>query len=208
VVDEPQVRILYRDSWLVVADKPSGVLTQGAASGELGLFEALQSTERYVGLHHRLDRPASGLVLFTVDRRANRGLSEALQARRISRTYAAVLSGHAESGSWTQEVSGKDARSDVEVLSMGAGMSRVRVSLHTGRKHQIRVQAAMNRVPVIGDRRYGGRVGHMWPRLALHACSLSLAHPITGEPLLVTSPIPEDLAELWGDTRVGESRGN
>ena len=208
MADDVQIRIVYRDPWLVIVDKPSGVLTQGASTGEPGLFETLQATERYVGLHHRLDRPASGLVLFTVDRRANRGLSEALQARRISRTYAVVLSGHAESGCWTQDVARKVARSDVEVLAVDAGMSKARVSLHTGRKHQIRVQAAMNRVPVIGDRRYGDRAGQMWPRLALHAWSLALDHPITGEPLSVTSPIPEDLAELWGDTRVGESRGN
>ena len=202
------MNIVYRDRWLVVGDKPAGVLTQGAADGEPGLFERLRQTERYVGLHHRLDRPASGLVLFTLDRRANRGISDALQSRTIARTYAVVLAGVCESGAWVQSVAGKPARSEVEVLAHASGQTRALVSLHTGRKHQIRVHAAMNRTPVVGDRRYGDQAGRSWPRLALHALAMTLEHPVTGEPLSLRCAIPDDLAPLWGDTRVGESRGD
>ena len=202
------MKIVFRDRWLVVVDKPAGTLTQGAASGEPGLFEQLQASERYVGLHHRLDRPASGLLLFTVDRRANRGISEALQARQIARNYAVVLAGRCESDSWVWDVAGKPARSDVQVLGHRGGSTLALVSLHTGRKHQIRVHAAMNRTAVVGDRRYGEHAGRMWPRLALHACHLALAHPITGEPLAFRSAIPDCLEALWGDTRIGESRGD
>ncbi len=202
------MNILFRDRWLLVVDKPAGAPTQSTATGEQGIFEALQADERYVGLHHRLDRPASGLVLFTVDRRANKGISAAMQAHTIRRTYAVVLAGRCESGVWEQPVARKPARSLVRVVDVSGGMSRVEIDLDTGRKHQIRVQAALNRVPVVGDRRYGDQ-GRLWPRLALHACRLALEHPITGEPLVVESPVPADLIELWGAThRVGEGRGD
>lgn len=201
------MNIIFRDQWLLVVDKPVGQLTQGTET-EAGLFEALQATESYVGLQHRLDRPASGLVLFTVDRRANRGISEALQSHQIARTYLAVLSGQCKDAVWEQPVARREAKSEVRVLDFSGGVSRVEVALHTGRKHQIRVQAALNRTPVLGDRRYGAEAGRMWPRLALHARRLALRHPITAEALVFESPVPEDLAELWGDTAVGESRGH
>jgi len=193
---ELSVNIVFRDRWLLVVDKPAGTLTQGTEK-ERGIFEELQDKERYVGLHHRLDRPASGLVLFTVDRRANKGISARMQAHEIDRTYSAVLSGRCESGTWDQPVSRRTARSEVRVLDVSGGFSQVEVSLHTGRKHQIRVHAALNRTPVLGDRRYGAEAGRMWPRLALHARRLALKHPITGERLELESPIPDDLSELW-----------
>jgi 23S rRNA-/tRNA-specific pseudouridylate synthase len=63
--------------------------------------------------------------------------------------------------------------------------------------HQIRRHAAMAGVPVLGDLRYGGAAKKLWPRLALHARRLALAHPVSGASLVVESPIPADLAELW-----------
>ncbi len=63
--------------------------------------------------------------------------------------------------------------------------------------HQIRRHASWAGVPVLGDLRYGGAAKKLWPRLALHARRLALAHPITGAALTVESPIPDDLAELW-----------
>ena len=71
------------------------------------------------------------------------------------------------------------------------------VQLQTGRTHQIRRHAADQGFPVAGDRRYGGAAGGLWPRLALHACTLALTHPITEEALSLSAPIPEDLASLW-----------
>lgn len=192
------MREVYRDRWLLVVDKPSGQPTQGTAGGQPGLFEALQGVESQVFLHHRLDQPASGLVIFALDPEANRPITEALRAHRIQRRYRAVLAGRAADGSWTTKVDGKKAKTDVAVLGHGAGMTAAAITLRTGRKHQIRVHAAMAGTPIVGDRRYGGPVGRAWPRLALHAAELIFAHPVTGKRLELAAPIPDDLAQLWG----------
>ena len=76
-------------------------------------------------------------------------------------------------------------------------MSVVECGLETGRTHQIRRHAAGAGTPVVGDRRHGGAAGRLWPRLALHAVQLRLSHPMSDDPLVVDSPIPADLVELF-----------
>lgn len=187
---------------MVVADKPHGMPTQRTAGGEPGLVEHL-SEELGIGLtlHHRLDQPASGVVVFGAHPHANRGLANGFRTHTIRREYRAVLAGQAEAGAWDWPVQGKAARTEVSVEATAAGMTAVRVTLRTGRKHQIRVHAAMAGVPIVGDRRYGGEVGRAWPRLALHAARLTMTHPVTGDALEFTAPLPADLTDLWA--RVG-----
>ena len=188
---------VFRDRWLLVVDKPSGVPTQTGRDGKPGLFEQHRATEEELYLHHRLDQPASGLVLFSRDSKVNKAITDALRSHSIQRIYRAVLYGSAESGTWNAPVQGKKARTDVAVVGTGSGLTAAELRLHTGRKHQIRVQAAMAGAPVIGDRRYGGDAGRAWPRLALHAWRMAWTHPITGEPLEWEVPLPENLAVLW-----------
>jgi 23S rRNA-/tRNA-specific pseudouridylate synthase len=192
------MNIVYQDRWLVVVDKPSGLPTQATAKGQPGLVELLkQEIGPGITLHHRLDQPASGLVVFGAHPRSNKGLSQAFRDHTIRRDYRAVLSGVATSDTWTWDVGGKSARSGVTALGQAAGLTAVAVQLHTGRKHQIRVHAAMAGAPVMGDRRYGAEAGKAWPRLALHAASLALNHPISGERLAFEAPLPDGLATLW-----------
>ncbi len=174
---------VYRDRWLLVVDKPAGQPSQRTREGEDGLYEALCEDELYVGLHHRLDRNVSGLMVFTLDPVANAGIANALKHRTLNRSYRALLEGRCEPGSWTWAVGKSPARTDVEVDSVVRGISRVVCRLHTGRTHQIRIHAAMNGTPVVGDTRYGGDLTRRLPRLALHAARLELTHPITSEPL-------------------------
>jgi 23S rRNA pseudouridine1911/1915/1917 synthase len=187
---------IYRDRWLLVVDKPAGMATQ-PAPGELDLHTTLMKAHGYVGLHHRLDQPASGLVLFTLDRSVNDAIAKGFREHTIRRTYRAVLDGHAVDATWDRPVEGKPARTDVRVVGRGAGASAVECELHTGRTHQIRVHAALAGRPILGDRRYGGDAGRRWTRLALHAWRLELTHPVTGQPLVATAELPEDLAPLW-----------
>jgi len=190
--------IVYEDRWIVVADKPHGVPTQGTAKGRRGLVEELSETlGRQLVLHHRLDQPASGLVVFGAHPHANKGLAAGFRNHTIQRRYRAILSGEVVPGSWSWKVDRKSARSDVEVEVSGAGVSAVWVTLHTGRRHQIRVHASMAGHPILGDRRYGVEVGRAWPRLALHAAELSFEHPVTGESLALSAPLPDDLRPLW-----------
>ncbi len=195
----------YRDRWLLVVDKPCGLPTQGTRTGEEGLYEQLRAQEGEVFLHHRLDQPASGLVLFALHSNANKGITEGLRGHTIERRYRAMLYGTASAGWWTGRVDGKAARTEVRVESVGAGMTAVALSLETGRKHQLRVQAALQGTPILGDRRYGGDAGRAWPRLALHAAELRFRHPVTGEAVAVSSPLPDDLQPLW--ERHGGKRG-
>ena len=193
---EPE--IVYQDRWLLAVHKPCGLPTQARADRRgPDLFSWVREREPLAALHHRLDQPASGLVLFAAHPDANKGLTEGFREHRIARRYQVVLAGEVLAGSWEWPVGGKDARSEVHPLAQDNGFTAARVSLDTGRKHQIRIHAAMAGAPVAGDRKYGGEAGRMWDRLALHAAELHLAHPVTGGSLTLHAPMPDDLAPLW-----------
>jgi 23S rRNA pseudouridine1911/1915/1917 synthase len=194
-----QFEICHRDDAVMVVNKPSGMPTQATRQERNNnLFALLQAQESYVGLHHRLDTPTSGLVLFTLDQRANQAIADAFRTHNVERTYQLVVVGDpGESGRWDTPIDGKTAATTFRRLSTSGGMSLLEASLETGRTHQIRVHAAEATYPVAGDRRHGGAAGRLWNRLALHACRLSFTHPMTGERLVVSAPVPQDLKALW-----------
>ncbi len=200
---ERPVSIRYEDASIIVADKPHGLPSQAGRDGKrTHLYGILCGQHPYVGLHHRLDTPASGLILFTLDRRANKPVAEGFRNRTIGRTYQLVVVGDpGESGSWTDPIAGKRAVTHYRRVATGAGMCLLEASLETGRTHQIRVHAAASGHPIVGDKRHGGSAGNLWPRLALHASRLELSHPISRENLTVSSPVPMDLRGLW--TKLG-----
>ena len=190
---------VWRGDGLLVVMKPSGLPSQPTRSGEQRhLYGALMAREGYVGLHHRLDTPASGLVLLTVDRRLNKPISEALKEGAIERRYrVAVLGDPGNDGVWNQPIEGKKAKTTWRRLATDSHASILDVTLSTGRTHQIRRHAAEAGFPVLGDRRHGGAAGRAWGRLALHAWRLSFTHPATNAPVIVTAPLPDDLADLF-----------
>jgi len=184
---------------MLVVDKPSGLPCQPTRSGhQQHLFGILQAQEAYVGLHHRLDTPASGLVLLSLNKKVNKALGDGFRTSSIHRSYQVVVVGDpGEKGEWTGDIDGKAARTVFRRLHSAGGMSVLECTLETGRTHQIRRHAAEARTPVVGDRRHGGAAGRIWPRLALHAVALQLVHPITDTSLRVESPIPADLTALF-----------
>ncbi len=189
---------VFRDRWLWVIDKPSGMPVQGTRKGEPNVFDALAREVAYLGLHHRLDQPASGLVLLTLDQAINPAIASLFRDHRIERRYLAVLDGELEAPArWDRPIEGQPAATQVTPLDHGAGMTLVELELETGRKHQIRIHAALAGHPVIGDRRYGGEeVGRRWPRLALHAEQLTFEHPRSGNRLALCAKVPADLVAL------------
>lgn len=189
--------VVYEDDGLLVVAKPAGLPTQAPDGGGDNLFDRLRAARPYVGLHHRLDSGASGLVLFTLDPALNGAVSDLFRAHRIDRRYQAILAGWVEDGAWERPIDGKPARTDVTVAGRGGGRTAVALALHTGRRHQIRIHAALAGAPVLGDRRYGDESSRRFPRLALHAASLSLADPRTGAPIALSAPLPPDLAGAW-----------
>lgn len=170
----------------------------------------------YLALHHRLDRDTSGVVVLARSRRANPGLARQFAGHRVEKTYQALAHRPAAGGelppeSWVvanrlraTKSGGKEAR--VRIVEEGGDQAETRFRLveiaprglwveavpKTGRTHQIRVHLASAGLPILGDRHYGAPLEPGAPRVLLHAEGLRLAHPVTGRPLSIASPLPDD----------------
>jgi len=219
-------RILYEDGWLIAVDKPPGLPTPPTVDpGRPSLFAAVGAwlseragREAYLGLHQRLDRDTSGVVLFTRDPLANPALAEAFARHQVVKIYHALIArpGRRPPPQWQVRSSlatvGRGARARVRSVEEGGSPSETAFAVreildrglvvearpHTGRKHQIRVHLAEAGLAILGDDFYGGRgpVGLRVPRLMLHAGRLELLHPVTHAPLVIESPYPEDFRQV------------
>jgi len=189
--------IVYQDAGIVVVYKEPGLPTQPTKDGRANLYELLQNEFPYVGLHHRLDTPVSGLLLLTTQRRLNPALSQAFQERRIERTYfALVLGSLGLQGRIETRLDGQKASTSWTRAALLDDYSALQVKLETGRKHQIRRHFSGIGHPIIGDRRYGGRAKMLAPRIGLHAAELRFTHPANGKNIHLKSKIPEAI-EFW-----------
>ncbi|HHO52243.1 MAG TPA: RNA pseudouridine synthase [Deltaproteobacteria bacterium] len=215
------VQILLEDNHLIGLSKPSGLLSQGGPPGQIHLVELLEAYRRlaegkpgraYVGLVHRLDRNVSGAMIVAKTSKAARRLSEQLRRRvGVAKIYLGWVSGHppdaatlthalirSERDRLTREARPGEPGAQPSQLSFvcearGVGVGRLRITLGTGRTHQIRAQLAIAGHPLLGDPKYGGGEA---PRLALHAHRLALTHPVGGVPVEVIAPLPPALAAL------------
>lgn len=205
----PDLPERYRDADIVVVDKPSGLPSQGTKDGgRMHVHGILAARERYAGLHHRLDRPASGLMLLTLRKTANVGVADAFASGNIHRDYLAVVLGDpGPQGAWTGPIDDQEATTHWRRLGADGGAAVLLCTLETGRTHQIRRHAADAGHPILGDRRYGGAAGRAWDRLALHACRLAFPHPRTGVEVEVRSPVPDDLRDLVEEAGYSEPDG-
>jgi 23S rRNA pseudouridine1911/1915/1917 synthase len=211
--------VLYRDVALLAVDKPPGLPTHATADPsrpslvahvERYLRELGQAA--YVGVHQRLDRDTSGVVLFAIDARANAGLARAFAEGRVEKTYLALVARPAVvprgrvvvrrpvgpgggKASTPREEAGKAAETEIVVREVLADALLVEARPRTGRRHQVRVHLAHAGMPILGDAVHGD-AGPRAPRPMLHAHRLALPHPLTGEPLAIASPLPEDFASL------------
>jgi 23S rRNA pseudouridine1911/1915/1917 synthase len=209
----------YEDEHLLVVDKPAGIVVhpaRGHASGTLvhGLLaldaEGGDAPDR-PGIVHRLDRDTSGLLVVARSADAHRRLQDLVRARDVTREYVALVVGRPRSRAGTIEAPiGRDRhdplRRSLDTDSPRAAVTHfaveellpqhalLRVTLETGRTHQIRVHLAAIDLPVSGDPLYG-RPGDLdLDRQFLHARRLAFTHPITGEAVDVSSPLPDDLS--------------
>jgi 23S rRNA pseudouridine1911/1915/1917 synthase len=233
---QPRARpltIVFEDEHLAVIDKPAGLVVHPAPGHwDDTLVNALVArgttlaggAEGRPGIVHRLDRDTSGLMIVAKTDLAHRRLGSAIAARRVQRTYAALVWGHVSSDQSKVDApiarhptdrkrmfvsaAGRIARTDVILVARFAVVDLVRLELHTGRTHQIRVHLEHLGHPVVGDRVYGGGgsrrisgaarrdaelIGLAAPRQALHAAALAFRHPVSGAPLELRSEWPEDL---------------
>jgi len=208
--------VRYEDDDLLVVDKPAGVVVhpaRGHASGTLSQAlagVAAGGEDGRAGIVHRLDRDTSGLLVVARSAEAHRRLKGALQAREVTREYAALVEGRPPARTGTIEAPiGRDRRvrtrmsTDTDAprdavthFAVAEALPRTTlldVRLETGRTHQIRVHLEAIGHPVVGDPEYGtaGRLG--LGRQFLHAARLAFAQPFTGASIDVDSPLPDDL---------------
>jgi len=210
--------VVYEDEWLIVVDKPAGIVVHPAPGHEhgtlaQGLVErgARGGHELRPGIVHRLDRDTSGLLIVARGEQAYQALVAAMERRDIKRVYLTLLRGHLPQDDGTIDApigrhvrdrkrmslhttTGKPAVTHFRVLGRAEGFTLARVQLETGRTHQIRVHFAALGYPVAGDLQYGGRERpEGLERQFLHAARLELPHPEDGRPMSFASPLPADL---------------
>jgi len=234
------VAVVYEDQHLVVVDKPAGLVVHPGAGNARGtLVNALLGRVRDLsgvggvlrpGIVHRLDRGTSGLLVVAKDDEAHRALVRQFASRTVEKEYLALVLGQPARASGEvdapigrdpvhrQKMSvraprGREARTSWRVEERFDGAALLRVRIHTGRTHQIRVHLASIGHPVAGDPVYGGTRPPSSRRAeargallalerpALHAARLAFTHPGTGERLAFESPLPEDLRRVLSRLR-------
>ena len=226
-----ELDIVYEDGAVIVLNKPAGLVVHPAAGNPEGTMlnallhhdPELASVPR-AGIVHRLDKETSGLLVVARTLEAQKQLVEQLQARQFLREYLAVVNGVLTAGGTVEAPigrhpvqrkrmavveNGKPAVTHYRIEQRYRGHTLVRVTLETGRTHQIRVHMAHIHHPLVGDPVYGGRprlpkgagdelVAALrgFKRQALHASKLGFKHPIRGETVSWEQPLPEDMAKL------------
>lgn len=217
----PGLVILHEDRDILVVDKPAGMLTMASDTEKVRTaYHALTDYVRKgnpksrhrIFIVHRLDRETSGVVIFAKTGEAKKRLQEGWAD--AVKVYAAVVHGRMDKKSGlaishlvesgvhkvyaTRETGqGKLARTAWSVVREKGNYSLLDITLLSGRKHQIRVQMADLGHPVAGDGKYGLK-GDSFPRLALHARSITFVHPFSGESMTVEAPVPGAFARLVG----------
>ncbi|MFT3783083.1 MAG: RluA family pseudouridine synthase [Nibricoccus sp.] len=227
-IDWSPSRVLFEDEWLIAIDKPAGLPTQptldvtrpSALSVLKGFVTQRDGREPYLGLHHRLDRDTSGVVLFTKDPKANAGVGALFAEKTAKKVYEALaILGQGCPAAWevknylgiigrvgkankfgSVRSGGDPAHTSFRELERFHEVVHVEAQPHTGRTHQIRVHLTGCGHPIFGDEFYGGpmllRLGSgaqlRFSRVMLHAAALSFRHPMTNEEVAIRSALPED----------------
>jgi len=216
--------ILFEDEHFLAIDKPSGLAVHGGSGIAHGVIESLRAMRpdaKFLELVHRLDRETSGVLLVAKRRSALTALHELLRTRDMDKRYLVAVRGRFRNemqrvkAALAQRVNaagekrvsvsqdGQEAETVFRRMGRGAEVSLLEAELLTGRTHQIRVHLAHLKHPVLGDDKYGDfelnkrlrKEGLR--RMFLHAASLGLAHPATGEALRLEAPLPKDLRAFW-----------
>lgn len=212
--------VVWEDGHLLVVNKPAGMTAH--ASNFLPdtptVAGALAYTRGRDFIFHsvnRLDKGTTGLMVVAKSGYVHDLLRRQLHTERFYREYRGICLGCPEPSEGTIDApigrdpdsairrmirpDGAPAVSDYQVLSSHDGLSLVKLVPQTGRTHQLRLHMASIGHPLAGDWLYGTEDIALIPRPALHACALRLVHPVTGELLSLTAPLPEDMARLLGE---------
>ncbi|HHV59255.1 MAG TPA: RluA family pseudouridine synthase [Clostridiaceae bacterium] len=216
-VDNP-IKIIYEDNHLLVVEKPPNMPVQRDISNDEDMLGILKEDIKarynkpgnvFLGLVHRLDRPVGGVMVFARTSKAASRLSDQIRRRIFGKEYFAVVRGsiRVPKGEYRHYLlkdtasnivsvadsntpNAKEAVLDYEVLDYKDGLSLVRVNLHTGRPHQIRVQFATEGNPLFGDQKYGASLNKKGQQIALWSYKIRLKHPTKNDAMEFTSNPP------------------
>ena len=218
--------LLLKNSQLLAFNKPAGLAVQTAKADAPNLYSlACAYAKRDLYLIHRIDQPASGIVLFARHKNSVQRLQQQFASRSVGRTYLAVVEALPEvaEGELTHLLA-RDGRTNKSAVvdadhpeakdailswrQVGATdrYPILEISLQTGRHHQIRAQLAAVGAPIHGDVKYGARRANDNRGIHLHAWQLEFAHPISKEKIALTAPLPTEDA-LWDAVRDQVSTG-
>lgn len=209
--------VLYEDNHLLAVNKPAQLATMGVKEDVPSLLLLAKEYVRekhnkpgnvYLGVVSRLDVPVSGVVLFARTSKAAGRLSEQFRERAVEKIYWAIVEGTVDPPegelvdflrrderhrrvhvTHSNAPDAQEARLAYQTLESRGGLTLLEITLHTGRKHQIRVQLAKLGHPILGDRKYGSS-RPFGAGIALHARRLVVAHPVGGRPVELTAPLP------------------
>jgi len=214
-----QIPIVFEDDAVIVVDKPAGLLTMATESERARTAYALlraylnnKKRPEKLFIVHRLDREASGLLVFAKTIEAKERLQDQFKDHTAGRRYVAVVEGRVQADefsirtylaentafqvySTTNKKTGKLAVTHVRVLKRRPKTTLLDVRLETGRKHQIRVHLAGRGHPIVGDKTYGSPSNPI-RRMALHGAQLAFKHPVTGKPISFEAPYPRTFDKL------------
>lgn len=209
------MKIIYEDNQIIVVEKEPNIPSQQDKTGDIDMLTMVKQYikekynkpgEVYIGLVHRLDRPVGGVMVFARTSKSASRLSEQVRNKTLQKTYIAVVDGEIENTKGTLEdylykdernniskvvkpdkKNAKIAKLEYEVMGYDEkkDLSTVKIKLHTGRHHQIRVQFANFGHSLFGDQKYGIR--GKGKQIRLWSYELILEHPITKEKLIFTS---------------------
>ena len=201
-----QLKTLHEDPWIVVCDKPSGLLSVPGRGVEKAFCASHILNERHgdILIVHRLDMDTSGLMVFARSKAAQRTLSKAFEDRAVGKSYEALIDGQPDTESGTVNAAiakyslnrplrhldpdGREAITHWRSIERAKAYTRIALIPETGRSHQLRLHMMSLGHPILGDVFYGDPSSH--DRLCLHATSLAFNHPHSGRAVQFDSPAP------------------
>ena len=190
------IPIIYEDEWLLVADKPSGLLTVPTPKNEQRTLTSILNLYPC----HRLDRDTSGLIIYAKDKSTQGKMMDEFRGRKVHKTYTAFVRGlpYNNQGEIKHKVDGQSAVTRYKVIAKRGDFAIVEVNPLTGRTNQIRIHFKQIGHPVLGETKYAFRRDFTVKakRLMLHAAKLEFKHPVTGKLLQLKSDLPDDFEKF------------
>jgi 23S rRNA pseudouridine1911/1915/1917 synthase len=218
------IQVIHEDNHLIAVNKPPGWLVQADETGDDTLADWVKAYIKlryekpgdvFLGVIHRIDRPASGAVVFARTSKALSRMNALFKEREIEKVYLAVVAerpqplagqlvhyiakdsrrnvakAYSSLNNRAKEAGARKATLDYELIGELEGRHLLRIQLHTGRPHQIRVQLGAIGCPILGDVKYGFKQPNRDGSIHLHCLAMGFVHPVRKEPLLIRAQPPE-----------------